>query len=205
MFAALKLIFGDIRATCARAQPKWCRSPSDRRVIGLGVLCERLFLDRWHDLSAHRHTLTTDDKERVDGRFARAAVSILLRHFDFDRMKASTIMDYGCGTGRLSKYFGTIFGRVICADISPKMIETCRERLSHLRNIDYVVVDPSKQLPFSDGEIDTAVSYASLGYMSTAEEFWRTIGEIDRVSCAFALQLHAATDESPNASLTIAS
>jgi len=164
---------------------------------------QRKFWDNWHDLSKDNETLTTDNPERFAGRYTNATIVTLLRHIKIDELADYTVLDYGCGTGRLAKFIAPLCKRIILADISPKMLQTAKTRMSMYPNVEYMLVDPEHPFPLGVDAVDFCFSYAALGYFGAEDNFWVTIAEIDRVSRQFCLQLHSLTNESPETTLTI--
>ena len=90
------------------------------------------FWDRWHDLSFDNHTLTTNDPDRIKGRYANQTITTLLRHLNLDKLSQMTILDYGCGTGRLGLLLAPLVKKYLCVDISPKMLRTAENNLGKL-------------------------------------------------------------------------
>lgn len=156
----------------------------------------RQFWDRHLDRTRHTETLLTDDPERFTGRYACATVDVLLRHVDRTRLASMTLLDYGCGTGRLARIIAPLCRRMICADISQSMVDECRRRLGYLPNVEFLLVD-GRTLP-SGLDIDFAYSYAAIQYFSSADDFWHTVDLIDRSSGAFCLHLHNSPNEAPD-------
>ena len=71
-------------------------------------------------------------------------------------LSGKDVLDLGCGPGRDSLFLKGVGLNVICIDISPAMVELCREkgldaRVSDLENLD-----------FSDGSFDGVWAYTSL-------------------------------------------
>ncbi len=163
----------------------------------------KMFWDNWHDVSNANETLTTSDPDRLSGRYVYSTIATLLRHINIDNLHEHTILDYGCGTGRLAKHLAPICRQLIAVDVSPKMLATAQARLSAYHNVSYILADPSRPLSIGDRVVDFTFSYAALGYFGGSAKFWFTIDEIDRVSKSFALQLHALTNEDPDTVLTI--
>ena len=149
---------------------------------------QREFWDRWHDISVNSHTLTTSDPERLNGRYLDQTIATLLRHVNLDTLPDLTVLDYGCGTGRLSLALAPLVKKYICVDISPKMLQTARINLRSCET--EVVFSTPDKLSLKFGEVDFTFSYASLSYESTKHRFWKIVKEIDFFSKAFALHLH---------------
>jgi 2-polyprenyl-3-methyl-5-hydroxy-6-metoxy-1,4-benzoquinol methylase len=55
---------------------------------------------------------------RTSGLYGKATISTLPRHVNLNKLEGYKIMDFGCGSGRLSKMLAPHVRKVICADIS---------------------------------------------------------------------------------------
>ena len=133
---------------------------------------------------------------RTSGIYGKATISTLTRHLNLNELENYTIMDFGCGSGRLSKMFAPHVQKLICADISENFLNIAKRNLVNFSNVEYLQIESP---PILDFEIDFCFSYASLDYMPTKEVFFATLSEINRVSKQFALQLGAnSRDENMN-------
>ncbi len=88
------------------------------------------------------------------------------------------ILDAGCGPGHNAAYLIEHGAKVIAVDVSPKMLEICRERLGE--NADIREVDLNQPLLFFRGEtFDLIFSSLVMGYIldwySTFKEFYRIL------------------------------
>ena len=90
------------------------------------------------------------------------------------------ILDFGCGTGRLSEHIHSVTGRVTGVDISPRMVD--RARAGHGEpGCEFVAFD-GERLPFDDASFDGAVSALVLQMYSAEPERFRAIaGDLARV------------------------
>lgn len=57
-----------------------------------------------------------------------------------------TVLEIGCGTGRMTEFMAGAFKKVYAVDISEKMLEAGSKRLKHLDNIEWIETD-GKRLP----------------------------------------------------------
>jgi ubiquinone/menaquinone biosynthesis C-methylase UbiE len=67
-----------------------------------------------------------------------------------------SILDIGTGAGRVifENNLGKIYRKVVGIDIRPEMIELCRERAKGMKNVEFLVTDATKQMPFKPGSFD---------------------------------------------------
>lgn len=93
---------------------------------------------------------------------------------------ASSILDVGCGSGRMTKYMAFEFKRVYAVDISKEMITAGRKRLDTLLNIDWHETD-GQSLPLSDNTVDIAFSYLVFQHIKDKETVEKLLSEIYRV------------------------
>ncbi len=71
--------------------------------------------------------------------------------------------DLGCGTGAVSESLAPFVGRVVAVDASRSMLETARERLEGLGNVE-LREGRLERLPIADGELDAATLMLVLHY-----------------------------------------
>lgn len=148
-----------------------------------------------------RETLTTDDPERVTGRYAHQTVDVLLRHVDAAGLREATALDYGCGTGRLARLIAPRCGWLICADIVPEIVDECRRRMRGNQTCGFLAVDGVSLAP--DRAVDFVYSYAAIQYLNRAEEFWDTVALIDTLADSFCLHLNRQINETTDARAAI--
>lgn len=87
-----------------------------------------------------------------------------------------TILDFGCGVGRLTSFLGRNGARVIGIDITPSMIEKARRRYPEQTFIHY---DGGK-LPFEDNSLDHIVSVFVLQHITSLDDLNRIAKEFIR-------------------------
>lgn len=96
---------------------------------------------------------------------------------DFSDKKA---LEIGCGIGRVTEFFATDFAQITGLDISDKMVENARERLSHIPNINFIATD-GMHYPIPDQSIDFVFSYIVFQHMPSVEVVKENFKEIRRV------------------------
>ena len=156
------------------------------------------FWDQYHEDYKGKSSLATDSQERISGIYVKKTLSVILRHINFDQLKNSVLLDYGCGTGRLSKLLAPYCKKIICVDVSNKFLESTKKNLKMFDNIEYELALPGKPLSFSANSIDLSYSYAAINW-TTEDNFWYSINDMDRVSKAFCVQI-----SEPNENVNIA-
>ena len=92
----------------------------------------------------------------------------------------NTILDLGCGTGRITEYMADHFKAVFGTDISREMIKQGIERLENIKNIDLIETDGST-LPLPDSSIDIVFSYLVFQHMKNRDMVEKNFKEVYRV------------------------
>ena len=77
-------------------------------------------------------------------------------------LPASTILEIAPGFGRWTQYLKDQCQRLIIVDMSPRCIQTCRQRFSDSTNITYHVNDGRSLEMIADGSVDFVFSFDSL-------------------------------------------
>ena len=166
------------------------------------------FWNKWHDNPESAHSLSGRNQERINGKYAYKTLATLLRHFNFEELKKSTLLDYGCGNGRLARLLAPHVGIIICADVSTKFLKSAQHEMQDYKNVEYLLVEAGKRLDLKNKSIDLSFCYAAINYTSE-KIFWNSVGELDRVSKAFCIQIsapnenvdEAETDQNPSLTL----
>ncbi len=107
----------------------------------------------------------------------------------------TTILEIGCGTGRMTEYMAWYFKKVIGIDISGEMIRQAKERLKGKNNIEFIETD-GQTIPLSNNSIDFAFSYLVFQHFKTKEMIEANFKEVYRVlksGCLFKVLVR--TDE----------
>jgi SAM-dependent methyltransferase len=75
-------------------------------------------------------------------------------------LRGKAVLDFGCGTGRLSDWLVTQGAIVEGVDVTPEMVEVARRRVSHAR---FQVIE-GPMLPFPDGRFELVITAYVLQY-----------------------------------------
>ena len=151
------------------------------------------FWDKWHDNPMSSDSLSGFCQSRVSGEIARRTLSAIFRHYDFSQLRQSVVMDFGCGTGRLSKMLAEHCKTIVAADISPKFLSAAENNLGKKKNVSFLLLEPNSKLPFKKDSIDFSFCYAVL-IASSKENFLFTLSELDRVCKSFCIQVSSANE-----------
>jgi SAM-dependent methyltransferase len=94
---------------------------------------------------------------------------------------ADTVLEIGCGLGRMTHRLAHLADRVIAVDVSQEMLERAACNLAHLPAIEYVQVPGDGTLPFSDASVDVVFSYITLQHVPSVAAQLRYLRESLRV------------------------
>jgi ubiquinone/menaquinone biosynthesis C-methylase UbiE len=131
----------------------------------------------WSNLSdtvgrAKLHVGGTEDEElltaggRYNADFLRKRVGI---------NPTDTVLEIGCGVGRLAQHLAPYCRRWIGCDVSPNMLKFARERLAAFSNIELVETSGYDLAPIEDASIDMV--YCTVVFMHLDE--WERYGYVE--------------------------
>ena len=95
--------------------------------------------------------------------------------------RLGSVLDFGCGVGRLSRELGGRFESYVGVDISASMVERARALNDKFGNCEFLVNDRPDLSRFGDGEFDAVVSFIVLQHMPDRDLIHRYLGEFARV------------------------
>lgn len=81
---------------------------------------------------------------------------------------SETVLEIGCGVGRMTRRLAHMAGRVIALDVSAEMLRRCEANLDGSQNVEYVLVPGDGAMPdVSDAAVDVVFSYITLQHVPT--------------------------------------
>ena len=95
--------------------------------------------------------------------------------------KGGTLVELGCGAGRMTRALSERSGTVIATDISAGMLERARVNLDGRSNVEFIELDGDGSLPFDTDSVDAVYSYITMQHVSTAKAQERYLVESLRV------------------------
>ena len=117
----------------------------------------------------------------------------LLAHLGLGRTEALTVVEIGCGNGRVTHRLAARFSKVWALDISPEMIARAKARWQGLSNVRFEVGSGADLAPVPTASADAALSFITLHHVTEPAVVLSYIGETGRVlksgGCAL-LHLH---------------
>jgi ubiquinone/menaquinone biosynthesis C-methylase UbiE len=120
----------------------------------------RAFWDRSADVDSLT-AIVADGDELSYRSSGRAEAQALRRLLGSD----ATVLDIGCGTGRVMEHLAPWCREVHGIDISHRMVEGGRERLAHLPNVHFHHGNGYDLAGFEDGSFDVLYSIVALQHM----------------------------------------
>ena len=95
---------------------------------------------------------------------------------DFARLKQwvnpeSTVLDLGCGIGRVALYVAPACAKLWAVDVSPRMLEMARVRLADQRNVQYAICQDVVIPDVPTASIDVAYSLLVLQHLEREDAF----------------------------------
>lgn len=147
--------------------------------------------NKWNRLAQKnaRYYVLTDQGESISEEAFRAAgqkdYEALVKNDALLRERlgdfgSKSVLEIGCGIGRITEFFSYDFAKVCGIDISESMIEKGRQRLSGRHNIRLFATD-GVHYPFSEGEFDLVFSFIVFQHMPSKEIIRSNMEEIARV------------------------
>jgi len=130
-----------------------------------------------------RYYVNSDKGRKItEEQFRQSGQETYQRFITNDQLITSrqSILDFGCGTGRLTEFMAKDFKKVIGVDISGTMIAQGKIRLGSLKNVELIEIDGSS-LPLPDKSIDLVFSYLVFQHIKTREMVERAFADIYRV------------------------
>lgn len=138
--------------------------------------------DDWNRRIRHDYRFWMSDGQSDDVQMWQTGerdLKILLR--DISNLDQKSVLDLGCGVGRLVRPISKIAAKVIGVDVSEEAITRARELVGPQTNVDLIVGNGHDLHQISSESIDVAYSFAALTSMPTIvianylRELWRIL------------------------------
>lgn len=111
----------------------------------------------------------------------REALDIIFGSLGVALEPGQTVLDVGCGLGRLTRELATRAGRVVALDISQEMLTRAQELNRHLSNVRWVHGDGSSLAGVEDASVDACVSHVVFQHLPEPELTYGYVREMGRV------------------------
>lgn len=129
-------------------------------------------------------------------RSGREETDTFLAHTGLIPDRSRTVLEIGCGMGRMTDRLAELYGAVIALDVSPEMLERARRALAGRDNVSYVLGAGSDLSGVADESVDAVFSYIVLQHVPTVEgqlEYLRETRRVLRSGGVAAIQVRANT------------
>lgn len=161
----------------------------------------KTFAEQWEDANkqgAKRYIATgyhhSDGWYELSGIVNTGRVlDILQRECFTDRhipIENNTLLELGCGNGRMTKYLANVFGKVVAVDCSLTVIRMAQSATQQ-RNVQWVVNDGESLKGVPDQSIDVVFSYIVFQHMKqeTVLKYFAEIARVLKTGGTFIFQL----------------
>ena len=92
--------------------------------------------------------------------------------------KEMTVLEIGCGAGRMTRPLAEIFGHVYAVDVSGEMLAKARARLTHIENVSWTHTNGVDLDALGDVRLDFALSYIVFQHIPDIEVIRGYIREV---------------------------
>ena len=92
-----------------------------------------------------------------------------------------TVVEIGCGVGRLTRVLAARAARVLALDVSPEMLSHAAENLREFANTELIAGDGTSLAPITDGSADACVSHVVFQHVPSPAIVYGYVTEIGRV------------------------
>ncbi len=104
---------------------------------------------------------------------------------------AATVVDLGCGIGRMARHVAPRVSRLIGVDVSGEMVRQARERLRGVENVEFVECDGRSLAPIASGTVDLVYSHIVFQHLPrrVVLDYFRETGRVLKPGGRFVFQL----------------
>src|SRR2546423_6759289 len=132
------------------------------------------------DAEWHVATQTAHDRD-LFFRLGASDTDSLLAFCGLEPSPHLSVLEIGCGVGRMTHRLADLYGRVVALDVSAEMLERCRENLAGRDNVEFVEGSGEDLNGVADASVDHVFSYITLQHIPSAVTVRRYLSEVVRV------------------------
>ncbi len=103
-------------------------------------------------------------------------LKFLRTSYGYQLKPMDSVLDIGCGIGRLAQFMAPHVSNVTCIDVSDGMVDVAKTMLKNFNNVFVEKVNGNGELKFEDKKFDLIFSHGTFGFVS-ADSFKRYVGE----------------------------
>ncbi|WP_132977433.1 class I SAM-dependent methyltransferase [Thiobaca trueperi] len=105
----------------------------------------------------------------------------LLQKVPLRHLNHLSMVEIGCGVGRMTHFFAECFAQVTAMDISREMITRARDFWGHLEHVRFIEGNGADLKPVADSDIDFVFSFYVLNHVTNPEVVLGYVRETGRV------------------------
>ena len=147
--------------------------------------------DQWDRISAENAFFGVlsrggyENAEAVDikqfWKTGREDVDTFMKITDFDDSKSLRMLEIGCGLGRMTHHFGSLFGKVYAVDVSEDMLNKARGYWGHLDNVEWILGNGESLEPITRESVDFVFSIWVLQHIPDSNTVLNYVRESARI------------------------
>jgi ubiquinone/menaquinone biosynthesis C-methylase UbiE len=126
----------------------------------------------------------SDNRGISENEYRKSGEEAFEKHILQDELLMSkaggSILDLGCGNGRITEFMPKVFGSVYGIDISAEMIKQANKRVGYHKNITFIENDGLK-IPLPEEMFDVVFSFLVFQHFKTKEMVEKNFAEVWRV------------------------
>ncbi len=111
----------------------------------------------------------------------RNDVNKILEIVGLENTKSLSLLEIGCGLGRMTHYFAECFGEVYALDVSSEMLSKAENYWKHLPNINWILGSGEDLSTVADESVDCVLSFRVLQHIPNRDVVINYIRESERV------------------------
>jgi ubiquinone/menaquinone biosynthesis C-methylase UbiE len=104
-----------------------------------------------------------------------------MSRMSLNRTRELSLVEIGCGMGRMTHRFAEIFGSVVAVDVSPEMLKRAESYWGHFSHVRFLLGNGRDLHPIPDSSVDVVISYVCLQHLTRASFVLSYIRESARV------------------------
>ncbi len=135
----------------------------------------------WYYVSSYRDYDDVDPDEFF--RWGEILTQRFLEQAGVEWSGRESVLEIGCGVGRMTAALARRFARVIALDVAPGMLERAREHLREAGNVEFVLGNGTDLAGVADESVDLVFSYIVLQHIPdprVTEAYLREMGRVLR-------------------------
>lgn len=138
-------------------------------------------INPFYGVDASPEFVSREIDEQVFWDKGRREAEHFLKVMHLGDVSSLTMLEIGCGLGRMTHYFAERFACVYAIDVSAEMLRRAKDRWKDLANVKFILGSGSDLKPIKSHSIDFVFSYLVLQHVLDEKIVLNYIGESGRV------------------------